>query len=82
MTSVFPKPDLTFYLNISVEEYERRIAGNTNRQSPHSTTILQKVRQYYLALAQEFSFTVIDGQQPITVISEEILKVINRRLML
>lgn len=82
VTSVFPKPDMTFYLDISVEEYERRIAGDTSRESPHPTVILQKVRQHYLALAHEYDFTVIDGQQPITVISEEILKEINCLLML
>jgi len=34
------------------------------------------------ALAHEYNFTVIDGQQPIKVISEEILKEINCLLML
>ncbi len=82
VTSIFPNPDMTFYLDIPVEEYERRIADNVSRQSPHPTAVLHKVRQHYLALAQEYGFTVIDGQQPITVISEEILKEINRRLML
>ena len=75
LNSVFKRPDIVFFIDITPEESVRR---NTDKKFNiiQSTAYLQKVREAYLAMAEEFDFVHIDGMRPIKDIFQDVLSYI------
>jgi dTMP kinase len=68
------KPDLTFLLDIPLEEIERRKLGDSDRMEDSGKTFYRRVRDGYLAIAREEPerVMVIDGLPPPDQISDVI----------
>lgn len=75
LNSVFRRPDIVFFIDITPEESVRR---NTDKKFNiiQSTAYLQRVREAYLAIADEFDFVHIDGMRPIKDIFQDVLSYI------
>jgi len=76
-------PDLTFLLDISVEESEQRICHRgKDRMERESKEFHQKVRNEFLNLAKKYNnrYIVIDGTQKPEVITEKIIYQIKLKL--
>jgi dTMP kinase len=80
------KPDLTFLLDLDVEEGLRRRAkgGEWNRLDALDLAFYQRVRQGYLEMAhaEPQRWVVIDAAQPPERIQEDIRRVVKERLNL
>ena len=64
------KADAVFLLDISADEYQRRIQGRERYISPFPLNHLEKVRARYLDLCEDFGFDFLDGS-----LSEEAIAV-------
>ncbi len=77
-------PDLTIYLDVRVEEIERRIqktGAGRDRMESNGREFHERVRKGYLALAEtEQRFVVIDGEKTVDAIHEEIWDLLTKRL--
>lgn len=77
-------PDLTFYIDLPVEEIEKRISmlkKNRDRMESGGRDFFEKVRQAYLSLAaQHPRFRVVDGAQTIQAIGEEIWRDVDKAI--
>ncbi len=76
-------PDLTFLLDITVEESQARIAGRgKDRMEQESKEFHQKVRKEFLNLAKKYSnrYIVIDGRQSPEIIADRIRYEIKRKM--
>lgn len=77
------KPDLTFFIDISVEEANERMSVSRDRIEREGTEFQQRVRDFYLNLQQKEPERVIliDGHKSIDDIHSEIWSVVNERLL-
>jgi dTMP kinase len=77
-------PDLTFFLDIPVDEVERRMRRartSRDRMESNGREFYERARQGYLQIAAaERRFRVIDGLQPVDAIQELIWKTVNEAL--
>ncbi len=77
-------PDLTFFLDIPVDEVEKRMSRSRtskDRMESNGRAFYEKVRQGFLEMAkQERRFRVIDGLQPVVAIQDSIWKIVNAPL--
>lgn len=77
-------PDITFFLDVPVEEIERRMKrSGTRRDRMESNDVMfhERVRRGYLNLADlEERFVVLDGLQPIEALHEELWSRLVKRL--
>jgi len=76
-------PDLTFLLDISVEESEERICHRgKDRMEQESKEFHQKVRKEFLNLAKKYSnrYIVIDGRQSPEIITDKIKQAIKLKM--
>jgi dTMP kinase len=77
-------PDLTFFLDIPVEEVERRMRRShtsKDRMESNGRAFYERVREGYLHIATtERRFRVIDGLQPVDAIQDLIWKTVNDAL--
>jgi dTMP kinase len=77
-------PDLTIYLDVRVDEIERRIqrsGAGKDRMESNSREFHERVRKGYLSLAEtEQRFVVIDGEKAVNAVEGEIWDLINKRL--
>jgi dTMP kinase len=76
-------PDITFLLDITVEESEERICHRgKDRMEQESKEFHQKVRNEFLNLAKEYNnrYIVIDGTQDPQIITERIMYEIKQKL--
>lgn len=76
-------PDLTFLLDITVEESEQRICHRgKDRMEQESKAFHQKVRNEFLNLAKKYSnrYIVIDGTQEAEIITNRIKHEIKQKL--
>lgn len=55
------KADVIFLLDISADEYQRRVQGRERYISPFPLNHLEKVRARYLDLCEDFGFDFLDG---------------------
>ncbi len=73
-------PDLTFFLDIPVEEVERRMRRartSKDRMESNGKEFFERVRKGYLQIAtSERRFRVIDGLQPVDTIQDLIWKTV------
>ncbi len=80
------EPDLTFFLDIDLEEMKKRKekSGHAlDRMEDQENEFFRRVREGYLELARANSerFRVIDGKRPIDQISEEIWHHVYQRIL-
>jgi dTMP kinase len=80
------KPDLTFLIDIDLDEMERRkklMNKKLDRIEDQNRSFFEKVRNGYLKIAAQESerFYVIDGKRTINFIAEEIWGEVNRIIM-
>ncbi len=72
INSIFPKPDLTIYLEISVLTSIKR-AKKANRKEPYNEELLTKAKLYYDDIYRNNDkCVIINGEQSITTIVEKI----------
>jgi len=74
-------PDITFFINVSVNEAFARIAsrGNNNRYEKFGTEFHQKVYDGFLTLAKKNSrINMVDGMQNQQQVFKKILNIINQ----
>lgn len=67
------KADVIFLLDISADEYQRRVQGRERYISPFPLNHLEKVRARYLDLCEDFGFDFLDGSLSKEVIAARIL---------
>ena len=77
------KPDLTFFLDISVEEANNRMSVSRDRIEKEGDEFQQRVRDFYTSLHTEEPERVIliDGKKSIDTIHNEIWSIVNEKLM-
>ena len=76
-------PDLTFFIDISVEEANKRMSVSRDRIEREGVEFQQRVRDFYLNLQQKEPERVIliDGHKSIDDIHEQIWSVVSERLL-
>ena len=77
------KPDLTFFLDISVEEANNRMSVSRDRIEKEGDEFQERVRDFYTNLHTEEPERVIliDGKKSIDAIHNEIWSIVNEKLM-
>lgn len=75
----FMQPDLTFYIDISVETSMAR-AAQEGITEPYDPDFLGQVHLGYLALAPKRGYIIIDGERPLRGVAEEVACEIRERL--
>ena len=77
------KPDLTFFLDISVEEANNRMSVSRDRIEKEGDKFQQRVRDFYTNLHTEEPERVIliNGENSIDAIHNEIWSIVNEKLM-
>lgn len=75
------KPDLTFFVDVSPEEGQKRRSGVDDRIESAGLALQQKVREQYLILAKEDPkrIIVLDGTASVEVIQAKIQREVKRR---
>lgn len=74
--SIFIKPDITFYIDITASESIRR--GASSHRTYYSEPLLDKVREGYLSLIEKYNFIKIDGMRDYNSVREEVFCLINK----
>lgn len=74
--SIFIKPDITFYIDITASESIRR--GASSHRIYYSEPLLDKVREGYLSLIEKYNFIKIDGMRDYNSVREEVFCLINK----
>ena len=77
------KPDLTFFIDISVEEGNKRMSVSRDRIEKEGDEFQQKVRDFYTNLhTKELERVIlINGENSIDAIHNEIWSIVNEKLM-
>ena len=77
------KPDLTFFIDISVEEGNKRMSVSRDRIEKEGEEFQQKVRDFYTNLhTKELERVIlINGENSIDTIHNEIWSIVNEKLM-
>ncbi len=65
-------PDLVFYIDIWPEEGISRIYGREKKEKFEKVEFLNRVREIYTLLSEEYGFVKIDGMRPLKEVYEEI----------
>lgn len=75
LNSIFPKPDIGFFIDITPEESVRR---NTDTKFNIKAPVehLAKVREAYISILKENNLIPINGMQPIETIFEEVIDIL------
>ena len=79
VNSIFPKPDLGFYIDITPEESIKR-NDSTKFNIKASAEHLAKVRKAYLSILEENNLILIDGMRSLEEILKEILQIIDKSI--
>lgn len=74
--SIFIKPDITFYIDITASESIRR--GASSHRTYYSEPLLDKVREGYLSLVEKYNFIKIDGMRDYNSVREEVFRSVNK----
>jgi len=77
------KPDLTFFVDVSPEEGQKRRSGVDDRIESAGLALQQKVREQYLMLAKEYPkrIIILDGTASMEIIQSRIQEEIKRRFL-
>ena len=76
VNSKFPKPDITFLLDLSEEEALKRLKKDDQFNFEEKISSLKLVRSKYLELARKYNFIVIDATDKIENITKKVISVI------
>ena len=78
VNSKFPKPDITFLLDLNEEEALKRLKLKKNERFNFEEKLasLKLVRKKYLELARKYNFVVVDATDAIENITKKIISVI------
>ncbi|MFP3288925.1 MAG: dTMP kinase [Candidatus Micrarchaeota archaeon] len=77
----FRMPDITIFLDVKPETCIKRISESRfNFELFEQEEKLRKVREEYLALAEKFSFKVINGESSIKATHKKVLEIIKKYL--
>jgi dTMP kinase len=71
LTALAPRPDVAFFLLISVEESLLR-SKQRERRFRETEAVLQQRLEEYRTVADQFQWPVLDGQRPVEEVAEEI----------
>ncbi|NOR17798.1 dTMP kinase [candidate division WOR-3 bacterium] len=74
--SIFIKPDITFYIDITASESIRR--GASSHRTYYSEPLLDKAREGYLSLVEKYNFIKIDGMRDYNSVREEVFRLVNK----
>jgi dTMP kinase len=77
------KPDLTFFIDISVEEANKRVSVSRDRIEKEGDEFQQRVRDFYTSLhtKEPERVILINGENSIDAIHNEIWSIVNEKLM-
>lgn len=77
------KPDLTFFIDISVEKANKRVSVSRDRIEKEGDEFQQKVRDFYtnLPTKEPERVILINGENSIDAIHNEIWSIVNEKLM-
>lgn len=82
----FPQPDITFFLRVSAKECVRRINNSRFRNEIfEEEKKLAKILKTYDKIGKDKrykNFFTIDGQRPPEIVSQDIIKIINKFILL
>lgn len=75
------KPDIEILLDISMEEYKRRI-GNYEYLDVNEANfqVIQSVRELYLTFARNNGWTIINGERPVEEIANEMYQRVQEKI--
>jgi len=73
VNSKFPKPDITFLLDMNEEEALKRLKKDDQFNFEEKITSLKLVRNKYLELARKYNFIVLDATNTIENIMKEVI---------
>jgi len=76
VNSKFPKPDITFLLDLSEEEALKRLKKDDQFNFEEKISSLKLVRKKYLELARKYNFIVIDAIDKIENITKKVISII------
>ena len=77
------KPDLTFFIDISVEEANKRVSVSRDRIEKEGDEFQQRVRDFYTSLhtKEPERVILINGENSIDAIHNEIWSIVNEKLI-
>lgn len=77
------KPDLTFFIDISVEEANKRVSVSRDRIEKEGVEFQQRVRDFYTSLhtKEPERVILINGENSVDAIHSEIWSIVNEKLM-
>lgn len=77
------KPDLTFFIDISVEEANKRVSVSRDRIEKEGDEFQQRVRDFYTDLhtKEPERVILINGENSVDAIHSEIWSIVNEKLM-
>ncbi len=80
VNSKFPKPDITFLIDVPVEVAIQRINKNDKFNFEEKIKLLNSVRNKYLEISKKDQMIVINGNKSIENITREIFNVVEKYL--
>lgn len=78
VNNIFLKPDISFYIDITPEESERR--GIINDKNNYSASHLHNVRKEYLRIVNEYNLVFIDGMRDYEKVKKDIITKIKENI--
>lgn len=79
VNTIFPKPDITFFVDITAEESIKR-GEKASKENSYSKEFLEKALREYRKLSEEFGFILIDGMRNYDLIAREIVGKVDSEL--
>lgn len=79
LNSIFPEPDITFYIDITPEESIKRNTKN-KFNILYSRDFLARARNAYISIIKEYNLVYIDGMQSIDNIYNTVLLLVEEKM--
>ncbi|MGB9630980.1 MAG: dTMP kinase, partial [Candidatus Methanodesulfokora sp.] len=73
-----PLPDLVILLDIDADTAINRIKNRKKREIFEEKEKLEKIRERFLRLKDEFNMFVVDSRRPVEVVADEIWDIFRR----
>lgn len=83
VNSVFRRPDIAFYIDVSIETAMKRIAGKKSRWPYYEVSgLLERVREIYLGLVRSGELVYIDGERDAESVFRDVLNILCEKRVL